>query len=216
MKINFLFIIGLLLIMPFVFAESETVEVDDIESIEVTTSEVQTSVVDIDSETSTRQKIGNTEVWKGYGWANKDDDGYLVSGFWASQKYSEDGEEKIASFGLLNIDHKRTFRLVKKTDDEIDDSVDFYLVRSGIRDREAAIEDNIGTLSLNKINDYSYLTTWEGTVDIEGGDNQGTWDIEFGTKKHSIKPRALLKAKNAVKSGNIGKKSLFRRIMIWK
>ena len=65
-------------------------------------------------------------------------------------------------------------------------------------------------LTLTKTSEYEKLTKWTGTLEMNSGTIQGTWDVEFGTTKYNVKPKNI----QALTSGK--KIGLLERFQFWK
>lgn len=204
----------------FVLAE-EVTEVSQLESVETTTAETQESIDEIAEQTKNFKRVGFTDIWRGSGWMTDEDSGYLIGGFWAHQAYTKNGETdvKYFSFGKLRIAKVGNYRLVKTTDSEITESVDFYLVPLGIKvkTKEEAQTNSVGTLSLTKVLEYPSLVKWTGTLELNSGNIQGNYNVELGTIKNNVRPVVATAAAGALKDAKqAGRVSFWKRVQLWK
>lgn len=210
----------------FVLAEENTntdvsQNVSQIETTEVTNQEMQETTSEIAEQTVKFKRIGFTEIWRGSGWITNDNNGYLISGFWAHQAYTKQNasDVKHLSYGRLHIAKVGNYRLVKTVQSEIAENIEFYLVPIGIKIKsvEEAQTNSVGTLSLTKISEYSNLVRWDGTLELKSGSAQGTYNVELGTVKYNVRPIVAAAAAGAIKDARqAGKISFWKRVQFWK
>lgn len=151
------------------------------------------------------RRIGFSKTWRGHGWIDNGEDGFLFTGLWSSQKFlkvskNDNGTqvEEVQlhrSFGSLKIQGQKSLRLVKITDSDTNesDSVEFWVIPFNRRDYRNDLDveaDAIGTLTLSKVNSFNHLTTWEGTLTLESPhDLEGSWDVSLGATKKTLTNR---------------------------
>ncbi len=196
-------------------------DVSQIEATEITNQEMQETTSEIAEQTGKFKRIGFTEIWRGSGWITNDDKGYLIGGFWAHQAYTKQGDADVKhlSYGRLHIAKAGSYRLVKTTESEIGESVEFYLVPIGtkVRSIEDAQTNSVGTLSLNKVLEYTNLVRWDGTLELKSGSALGTYSVELGTVKYNVRPIVAAAAVGAIKDAKqAGKISFWKRVQFWK
>ncbi len=178
----------------------EVVEATEIVSEEIESTDV-TEIVEEVEESSDKKRIGFIRVWKGHGWINNGEEGHLITGLWAVQKFaninsnSKEIEEKsfVRAFGRLHIAGSGMYKLVRYKDEISEETVNFYVVplrkKVNVNSAESA---SVGKLSLTAKESFRGLTTWEGVLNFDFGDLTGSWDVELGTNVHKVKPRKLV------------------------
>ncbi|MEM3091325.1 MAG: hypothetical protein QXU39_01560 [Candidatus Pacearchaeota archaeon] len=202
----------------FVVAD-EITEVSQLESIEATNSEIQEVTNEVAKQTQNFRKVGFIEIWRGNGWITNEENGYLIHGFWINQAYIKNGETDIKhlTFGKLKIAKLGNYKLVKKNETNITDSVEFYLIPLGKKlNEETAGKNPVGTLSLNKDKERNDLITWNGTLKLNLSGSQVIYDVKLGTIRKTIKPGfAKADAENIRGQKQAGKISLGKKMRFW-
>jgi hypothetical protein len=203
----------------FVLAEEAT-EVSQLESVEATTSEIQEVTSEVAEQTQNFKRVGFTDIWRGNGWATNEEKGSLIYGFWAHQAYSKNGETDVKhlTFGKLKIAKVGSYRLVKTAQTDVTDSFEFYLIPLGTKiTKDTAGANSVGTLSLNKDKEYTNLVTWSGTLQLNSGENQGSYEVKLGTIKNTVRPVVAKAAAGAIQDAKqAGKVSFWKRMQFWR
>jgi len=212
-----------LLLLTCVFASSfvlgeEVIEVSQLESIESPVSEVQEVTSEVATQTKNFNRVGFTDIWRGNGWATSEEKGSLIYGFWAHQAYSINGETdtKHLTFGKINFVKGGSYRIVKKSQTDVSDYLEFYVLPLGAKEKITNPEANsLGTLSLYKEKEYSNLIMWNGTLVVNSGERQGTYQVELGTVKDVVRPEVARAAAGAVKDAKrTAKVSFWKRMQL--
>jgi len=197
-------------------AEITSINSDELESLDIDASQVLDNLEDSD----TLKRIGFANVWRGLGSINDGTTGYLVSVLWVKQAvavYNSETKEvenvsRIRSFGTLFIPGIGNYKIVRDTTDAnaSDDSVNFYIlpIKEKVRDFENPEENSIGTLSLEKQEEYTGLIKWKGYIAFESGDLVGSWNMDLATDNHVVRKSVV---------NDQGKKlGFWQRFAIWR
>lgn len=198
-----------------VLTEIETkdaaISISNLKPTEIETKDVEVSLQEVEA-VEGYKRIGFAKVWRGHGWIDNNKDGYLITGFWASQKLAKiDTSNKeiekiktIRTSGRLNIVGIGSYRLIRApTTEEIENinSVRFYVIPMSKKKylKEADLSrDAVGKLVLNKKEQFKGLITWDGTLSFEEGKLAGSWSVELGTNVHTIKPAQAKKIRRVI------------------
>ena len=60
-------------------------------------------------------------------------------------------------------------------------------------------ERKVGTLELERVNEYEGLSKWSGVIKITDGNLEGSWDIDLATNSKSVRERASSGQTNQIK-----------------
>ncbi len=201
-------------------SEDVAVSISQIEPIEIQSEDVEVSLQEVES-IKGHKRIGFAKVWRGHGWIDNNKDGYLITGFWASQKFAKidvsnkeiDKVKTIRTFGILRIVKDKTYRLIRApTTEEIENvnSVSFYVIPINeigdaheshtiqYEDEDILKRDSVGKLVLTRKEKFKGLTTWSGTLSFEKGNLVGSWNVELGTDINVIKPVQVKKIRRVI------------------
>jgi hypothetical protein len=198
-------------ILTKVESENMAVSVSQIKPIEIETEDVEVSLQEVEA-VKGYKKIGFAKVWRGNGWIDNNQEGYLITGFWASQKFAKvnisnkeiANVKTIRTFGTLRIAKDQTYRLIRApTTEEIENtkSVRFYVVllnkKKYLEEADLA-RDAVGKLILDKKEKFKGLTTWDGTLSFKKGNLAGSWDVKLGTNVNAIQPAQVRKIRRVI------------------
>ena len=187
-------------------AEEGTISISEIDATKTEKEDIEASLQEV-GEVKGYKKTGFAKVWRGHGWISDNEKGYLISGFWASQKFAKNDVSNkeikdmktIRSYGILRIVKNKVYRLIMaQTTEEIENanSVSFYVIplnkKKYLKESDLS-KDAIGKLVLNKKEQFKGLATWCGTLSFEEGNLKGSWDVELGTEMNVIKPEQAKK-----------------------
>lgn len=217
--------------------ESELIEASEIEVEDTNESEVEDVLKEVSDEKDYK-KLGFIVVRRGSGWIENGEEGMLISGFWASQRFVKDQENetrtdsqkgkylpkpKIKHGGIIHIAGAGSYRVIKALEESNEtieelESISFNvipLLKKGEKWEgvENAIENSIGTFTLDVENKYESLTTFSGTLELDEEKAQGTWDVTFATNVKRVNPAVYAITQDANRAA---KKSFWKRIQFWK
>jgi len=206
-------------------SDIESVEVEDIEVDGIYSEEIGESMEEIE-EIEDYEKVGFVRVSRGNGWIENGEAGYILSGFWANQRFAKinrgtediDEVKTVRSFGRLHIVGTGVYKLVRTKSNESDKNnytVTFYVVPVSEKKRSTineTIRDSVGELVLNKEIEYRGLTTWSGNIEFEEGKLSGNWNVKLATNTKTIKPKKALEIANLEKGR---KKGFWKRLQFW-
>lgn len=187
------------------------IDASEIETTEIETDEVEELLEEVEAVKGFK-RVGFAKTWRGHGWISNDDEGHLISGFWASQKFAKintankevEGIKTIRAFGRLRIAGAGVYRLIRApTTEEIENvnSVSFYVISMNKKvyaEESELIRDSVGKLVLKRREELKGLTIWDGTLSFESGILQGSWDVELGTDVHVVRPAQIKKIRAVV------------------
>lgn len=200
----------MLLILSGVFATTLVLAEDEVSVEETDTSEIAVGKIDAgevsevleeieEEEMPMLKRIGLVNTWSGHGWIENGEDGHLITGLWAIQKFVDTGNSEISTqnawrtFGRLHISGNGMYKLVRYKDETSEDNVNFHVVPlMRVVTVDNAEDYAVGTLALNRVNVYNRLTTWSGSLVFDSGDLSGEWNVDLGTINRKVKPRALM------------------------
>lgn len=234
-------ILGFILIMSvfagaFVLADDddETVDIEDVELEGIDSDEIE-EAIESGCAYGHNKRIGFATVRTGNGWMNNEEDGKLINVFWASQKVANTDEEEIVSEiragGSLKIvggEHYRLVRILEEDSSEDDSSISFHVLDSmvGLENQrgtgepeetclseELTEEDYIGTLTLNKKNEYENLIIWDGKLVLTEGNLTGSWDVNFASNVNTLKPKRAMEVANLEQGKKVG---FWGKFKFWK
>ena len=159
------------------------------------------------------KRVGFTKVWNGNGWITNGTEGHLINGMWVVQTItatSGSNNEEISNIrylgnGRLKINGVGMYKLKKIESTSLDNEINFYVIPlQDIRKLRPMNENGtkvsneknfpIGKLSLKKVESYTDLTIWGGTLTFDSGKLVGSWEVELGTNFHGIKPYSVVSA----------------------
>ena len=178
----------------------DSVTSDDVET-ELSSEEIDEALEEAteeeDSDKIKHRRIGFAKIFRGFGSIDNDENGYLIEGFWITQKFAivdsennETIESKERSNGLIKILGVGNFIIVKDTEASSETDLEFIITKSRRHISEDEAENNsIGTLSLTISEEFEGLTRWTGTLDIENDAISGTWDVELSTDDKAVRKR---------------------------
>lgn len=190
----------------------EAIDVEKLLSEEVTEEEIEEAIREMD-EAHRYKRLGFTKIWKGQGWIENEEEGYLIDGFWlvhgvatitADSETAESNQNKFWAMGRLKIGNTGMYKLIKVSETadiaesiETTGSVTFQVVplTAKITTVDSVESESIGTLVLTKQNQYDELTTWNGRLTFESGKFRGNWDVELGTNIRVVRTQAAVAAK---------------------
>ena len=196
-------------------SENVAVSISNLEPTEIETEDIEVSLQKVEA-VEVYKRIGFAKVWRGNGWIDNNQEGYqegyLISGFWASQKFAKvsisdkeiDDVKTIRAYGTLRIARDQTYRLIRAPTTEGKEnanSVSFYVIplnKKRYLEEAELSRDAVGKLVLNKKEEFKGLTTWDGTLSFEKGNLVGSWDVELGTDVNVIKPAQVQKIRRVI------------------
>jgi len=176
----------------------KVLEVKDIGEVEIPKLDKEKTLNNI-REFEEKRKLGFSESWSGTGHISNGEEGYLVSAFWAIQKFADyDKETKVfnteiteKASGNLKIVNSGNYHLTLVERDA--DSFTFNVALNSAKNR-------IGTLELNMNSELSGITIWSGTLDFKEGELSGTWNIVLATSNHVIKPAESISSDDSIET----------------
>ncbi|MCK5149792.1 hypothetical protein KAJ87_02610 [Candidatus Pacearchaeota archaeon] len=191
--------------------DDSAIDASEIETTEIETEEVEELLEEVEAVPGFK-RVGFAKTWRGQGWISNDDEGHLVSGFWASQRFAKintaDNEveavKTIRAFGRLRIAGAGVYRLIRApTTEEIESatSVSFYVIpmnKKVYAEESELARDSVGKLVLTRREALKGLTIWDGTLNFESGNLQGSWDVELGTDVYVVRPAQIKKIKAVI------------------
>lgn len=191
--------------------DNSAIDVSEIETTEIETDEVTELLQEVEAVPGFK-RVGFAKTWRGHGWINNDDEGHLISGFWASQRFAKintaDKEveevKTIRAFGRLRIAGFGVYRLIRApTTEEIEsaNSVSFYVIpmnKKVYAEESELARDSVGKLVLTKKQGLKGLTIWDGKLNFESGNLQGSWEVELGTDVHVVRPAQIKKIRAVI------------------
>ncbi|UCD04058.1 MAG: hypothetical protein JSW73_00195 [Candidatus Woesearchaeota archaeon] len=121
-------------------------------------------------------------------------EGYMINAFWLTA-----GEYKDA-IGRLYIEGKgyyilKEINIAKTSTEEETYDMAFNVIRITDTRYAVGVEEIIGSLILNKVNEYEKLTTWSGELSLHYGQpstNMEKWDVELGTNKRTMRTGTIV------------------------
>lgn len=208
----------------FVMADKDgAVDSSELETEKIESSEIQEVIKDVEI-LEDHKKIGFVTMRRGNGWIENSEEGKLIDGFWAVQKFvevdTEDTEVKeinvVRARGILRIAGVGAYTLIRVSEDTEDsETISFYLIPRSNKysDKEESIKNSVGKLSLTKKVEYNGLIVWNGELSLDEGNAQGTWNVEIATDVKRVKPKNVVAIQNM---GKDGKAPFWRRIQFWR
>jgi hypothetical protein len=213
----------------FAIAEETSIDIENLSTISTNSTDVENALNETENHIGNGQykRLGFTTILRGSGWATDSDDGFLVSVFWLNQKYYKDNEKnsKTASFGELKIIGVGNYKLVRTTDESnlttnaTENKYNFYLVPNGLKTRNTneSKDNSVGNLTLTKEKEYSNFVKWSGTIKLDSGAKEGSYDVELATVKDTVKPVVAAAVAGAMKDvKKEAKTSFWSKMKFWK
>lgn len=244
-------ILAIVLLMSGIFAgafaladDTSTATVENVEDTAVTgvtSGDVTTATQDI-KDPKGHKKIGFVKVIRGTGWIENGQDGTLITGFWASQKFAKTNDNSNKTvvakhLGMIRIDGVGNYKLVKVNETETtEDKVSFYLIALGKKDYQSdttsvdissASANSVGILTLTRDKNLKNLNTWQGSITLNEGKYAGTWNVVLGTSSKVMNPQKMMKSDEGKRNIATGENSnttttekpkvgFFKRVQFWK
>lgn len=195
------------------FALAEEISIEDISSLETNTSEIQESLNEINQQIESFKKVGFAEMWRGNGWINNKENGFLIHGYWINQDYTKTQETQIENFafGKIKIERIGTYSIVKNNEKADSDRIEFYLLHPGTKVKPKTIDNNfknfLGKLFLQKEAEYGKLVIWKGTLILNPGESQETYEVSLATLKNQLRPTTQAQQRRV---------SFWKKVQFWK
>ncbi len=188
-------------------AEAKAVNIEEIGDLEIPEIKKEEALEKV-KEFEDKRKLGFAESWRGSGYIQNGEKGFLISAFWTLQKFAdkEDDAKKPETiveraFGNLKVAKTGNYHL--SMTERTENSITFEVVSEVPKDSTQKKPDEIGTLVLKKKTELIGLTIWEGTLEFSNGKLVGSWQVELITDTHVVKPTDQ---ETPVSSGELGTK----------
>jgi len=151
-------------------------------------SQIQETIREFENEKST-MRIGFAKIWRGQGWIDNGQEGYLMHGFWINQAFTKKAESDALTASAEDFKVEKAFgrmwigqtpyHLIKAEDE---DQTIFYLHKNSAN-KDNPEEDALGTLVLIQEESLENMIIWKGSLEFD----RDTWDVELATHVNSLK-----------------------------